>query len=140
MYKTERPAGPTIRRRLIALAGLLELAEREFILVRHDHGELPDQACWTTRHAVGFDVTGVGRWAVGAGRRRGRSAEPTTPGRMRCARWPAELGAGRRDPAARRPLDDWAERADAAGDRGPRDRAVGHGAVPARPAAPPRPR
>jgi ppGpp synthetase/RelA/SpoT-type nucleotidyltranferase len=39
MYKTERPPGPAIRRRLIALAGLLELAEREFILVRHDHGE-----------------------------------------------------------------------------------------------------
>jgi ppGpp synthetase/RelA/SpoT-type nucleotidyltranferase len=40
MYKTERPPGPDIRRRLIALAGLLELAEREFILVRHDHGEV----------------------------------------------------------------------------------------------------
>ncbi len=39
MYKTERRPGPEIRRRLIALAGLLELAEREFILVRHDHGE-----------------------------------------------------------------------------------------------------
>jgi ppGpp synthetase/RelA/SpoT-type nucleotidyltranferase len=44
MYKTERPPSPAIRRRLIALAGLLELADREFVSVRQAHGETRDEA------------------------------------------------------------------------------------------------
>jgi ppGpp synthetase/RelA/SpoT-type nucleotidyltranferase len=37
-YKTARPPTPAIKRRLTALAGVLELADREFVQVRHDHG------------------------------------------------------------------------------------------------------
>lgn len=39
MYKSTRSPAPQIRRRLIALAGLLELADREFIEVRNAHLE-----------------------------------------------------------------------------------------------------
>jgi ppGpp synthetase/RelA/SpoT-type nucleotidyltranferase len=39
MYKTERAPSPSIKRRLVALAGLLELADREFVQVRREHGE-----------------------------------------------------------------------------------------------------
>jgi ppGpp synthetase/RelA/SpoT-type nucleotidyltranferase len=40
MYKTERAPTASIRRRLIALAGLLELADREFVQVRQSHSEV----------------------------------------------------------------------------------------------------
>ena len=40
MYKTERAPTASIRRRLIALAGLLELADREFVQVRQAHSEV----------------------------------------------------------------------------------------------------
>ncbi len=39
MYKAERPPTASVRRRLISLAGLLELADREFVAVRQAHGE-----------------------------------------------------------------------------------------------------
>lgn len=38
MYKTDRPPTPAVKRRLTALAGVLELADREFVQVRHEHG------------------------------------------------------------------------------------------------------
>lgn len=34
-YKAERPPSPAVRRRITALAGLLELADREFVEVKH---------------------------------------------------------------------------------------------------------
>ncbi len=37
MYKAERLPTPHVRRRLIALAGVLELADREFVAVREAH-------------------------------------------------------------------------------------------------------
>ncbi len=61
MYKGERRPTDHVRRRLIALAGLLELADQEFMSVRLAHGDsagLLDDA-----HAGGFDVAAVGRWA-----------------------------------------------------------------------------
>lgn len=42
MYKAERSPTPTVRRRLVALAGLLELADREFIQVRSAHSDVRD--------------------------------------------------------------------------------------------------
>ena len=39
MYKAERTPTASVRRRLISLAGLLELADREFVAVRQAHGE-----------------------------------------------------------------------------------------------------
>jgi ppGpp synthetase/RelA/SpoT-type nucleotidyltranferase len=39
MYKTERAPTSHIRRRLIALAGVLELADREFLSIRQGHAE-----------------------------------------------------------------------------------------------------
>ena len=39
MYKTESAPTPSIKRRLVALAGVLELADREFVQVRREHGE-----------------------------------------------------------------------------------------------------
>ena len=63
MYKGERAPTDNVRRRLIALAGLLELADQEFMSVRLAHGDsagLLDDA-----HAGGFDVAGVARWAEG---------------------------------------------------------------------------
>lgn len=38
LYKSEREPSDAVRRRLVALAGLLELAEREFVQVRQVHG------------------------------------------------------------------------------------------------------
>jgi len=61
MYKGERAPTDQVRRRLIALAGLLELADQEFMSVRLAHGDaagLLDDA-----HAGGFDVAGVRAWA-----------------------------------------------------------------------------
>lgn len=39
-YKTDRPPTPSLKRRLTALAGVLELADREFIQVREAHGDV----------------------------------------------------------------------------------------------------
>jgi ppGpp synthetase/RelA/SpoT-type nucleotidyltranferase len=61
MYKGERTPTDNVRRRLIALAGLLELADHEFMAVRLAHGDpagMLDDA-----HAGGFDVAGVRAWA-----------------------------------------------------------------------------
>jgi putative GTP pyrophosphokinase len=44
VYKTERTPTPAIKRRLVALAGLLELADREFVSVRQAHSEIGDVA------------------------------------------------------------------------------------------------
>ncbi len=44
MYKTERAPTPAVKRRLVALAGLLELADREFVSVRQAHSEIADAA------------------------------------------------------------------------------------------------
>lgn len=54
MYKTDRPPTPSLKRRLVALAGVLELADREFVQVRHEHAEA-------------VRVTGGGTMVVGAG-------------------------------------------------------------------------
>jgi ppGpp synthetase/RelA/SpoT-type nucleotidyltranferase len=62
MYKAERVPTDTVRRRLIALAGLLELADHEFMAVRVAHGD--SAGMLDDAHAGGFDVPGVGSWAV----------------------------------------------------------------------------
>ena len=62
MYKAERVPTDTVRRRLIALAGLLELADHEFMAVRVAHGD--SAGMLDDAHAGGFDVAGVGGWAV----------------------------------------------------------------------------
>ena len=61
MYKAERVPTDHIRRRLIALAGLLELADHEFMAVRVAHGDAA--GVLDDAHAGGFDVAGVRRWA-----------------------------------------------------------------------------
>jgi ppGpp synthetase/RelA/SpoT-type nucleotidyltranferase len=61
MYKGERRPTDHVRRRLIALAGLLELADQEFMSVRLAHGDAA--GVLDDAHAGGFDVAGVGRWA-----------------------------------------------------------------------------
>jgi ppGpp synthetase/RelA/SpoT-type nucleotidyltranferase len=61
MYKGERAPTDHVRRRLIALAGLLELADQEFMSVRLAHGD--SAGMLDDAHAGGFDVAGVGAWA-----------------------------------------------------------------------------
>ena len=61
MYKGERAPTDNVRRRLIALAGLLELADHEFMAVRLAHGDAA--GVLDDSHAGGFDVAGVGAWA-----------------------------------------------------------------------------
>ncbi len=61
MYKGERRPTDHVRRRLIALAGLLELADQEFMSVRLAHGD--SAGVLDDAHAGGFDVAAVGRWA-----------------------------------------------------------------------------
>jgi ppGpp synthetase/RelA/SpoT-type nucleotidyltranferase len=61
MYKGERRPTDHVRRRLIALAGLLELADQEFMSVRLAHGD--SAGVLDDAHAGGFDVAGVARWA-----------------------------------------------------------------------------
>ena len=61
MYKAERVPTDHVRRRLIALAGLLELADHEFMAVRLAHGDTA--GVLDDAHAGGFDVAGVRRWA-----------------------------------------------------------------------------
>ncbi len=57
MYKTERTPTSSVRRRLISLAGLLELADREFVAVRQAHGEgTPTGEVADPDHAVGQAV------------------------------------------------------------------------------------
>ncbi len=61
MYKGDRPPTDSVRRRLIALAGLLELADHEFMAVRLAHGDAA--GVLDDSHAGGFDVSGVREWA-----------------------------------------------------------------------------
>jgi ppGpp synthetase/RelA/SpoT-type nucleotidyltranferase len=61
MYKAERVPTDSVRRRLIALAGLLELADHEFMAVRLAHGD--SAGVLDDAFAGGFDVDGVRRWA-----------------------------------------------------------------------------
>jgi ppGpp synthetase/RelA/SpoT-type nucleotidyltranferase len=61
MYKAERVPTDNVRRRLIALAGLLELADHEFMAVRLAHGDTAGML--DDSRAGGFDVTGVRQWA-----------------------------------------------------------------------------
>ncbi len=61
MYKAERVPTDNVRRRLIALAGLLELADQEFMSVRLAHGD--SAGMLDDAHAGGFDVAGVRAWA-----------------------------------------------------------------------------
>lgn len=61
MYKGERSPTDSVRRRLIALAGLLELADNEFMAVRLAHGD--SAGVLDDSHAGGFDVAGVAAWA-----------------------------------------------------------------------------
>ena len=61
MYKGERAPTDQVRRRLIALAGLLELADQEFMSVRLAHGDAAGML--DDAHAGGFDVAGVRAWA-----------------------------------------------------------------------------
>ena len=61
MYKGERAPTDNVRRRLIALAGLLELADHEFMAVRLAHGDAAGML--DDAHAGGFDVSGVRAWA-----------------------------------------------------------------------------
>lgn len=61
MYKGERRPTDHVRRRLIALAGLLELADQEFMSVRLAHGD--PAGVLDDAHAGGFDVAAVARWA-----------------------------------------------------------------------------
>ncbi len=63
MYKGERAPTDSVRRRLIALAGLLELADHEFMAVRLAHGDAA--GVLDDSHAGGFDVNGVAAWAEG---------------------------------------------------------------------------
>ncbi|MEO6509892.1 MAG: hypothetical protein ABIO16_02795 [Nocardioides sp.] len=105
MYKAERIPTDHVRRRLIALAGLLELADHEFMAVRVAHGD--SAGMLDDAHAGGFDVAGVARWAEAfAGDEAGR--EPAT--------WAAalravlsELGATE-EAEATILLGDWAQR------------------------------
>ena len=60
MYKGERTPTDSVRRRLIALAGLLELADHEFMAVRLAHGDAAGML--DDAHAGGFDVGGVRAW------------------------------------------------------------------------------
>jgi hypothetical protein len=61
MYKGERAPTDHVRRRLIALAGLLELADQEFMSVRLEHGDAA--GVLDDAYAGGFDVAGVAAWA-----------------------------------------------------------------------------
>lgn len=61
MYKGARAPTDHVRRRLIALAGLLELADQEFMSVRLAHGD--SAGMLDDAHAGGFDVAGVRAWA-----------------------------------------------------------------------------
>jgi ppGpp synthetase/RelA/SpoT-type nucleotidyltranferase len=61
MYKGEKVPTDSVRRRLIALAGLLELADHEFMAVRLAHGD--SAGMLDDAHAGGFDVAAVRRWA-----------------------------------------------------------------------------
>ncbi len=61
MYKGERTPTDSVRRRLIALAGLLELADHEFMAVRLAHGDAAGML--DDAHAGGFDVAAVRAWA-----------------------------------------------------------------------------
>jgi ppGpp synthetase/RelA/SpoT-type nucleotidyltranferase len=61
MYKAERVPTDNVRRRLIALAGLLELADHEFMAVRLAHGD--SAGMLDDSQAGGFDVAAVRRWA-----------------------------------------------------------------------------
>jgi ppGpp synthetase/RelA/SpoT-type nucleotidyltranferase len=63
MYKGERRPTDQVRRRLIALAGLLELADQEFMSVRLAHGDAAGML--DDADAGGFDVAAVGLWAAG---------------------------------------------------------------------------
>ena len=82
MYKGERTPTDSVRRRLIALAGLLELADHEFMAVRLAHGD-----------AAGMlDDAHAGRLRRGRGAGVGRASWPATRptasrsrGRRRCA-------------------------------------------------------
>ena len=82
MYKGERAPTDNVRRRLIALAGLLELADQEFMSVRLAHGDAAGML--DDAHAGGFDVAGVGPgpsgWPVT------RPAPSRRPGPRPCAR------------------------------------------------------
>jgi ppGpp synthetase/RelA/SpoT-type nucleotidyltranferase len=62
MYKGDRAPTDHVRRRLIALAGLLELADQEFMSVRLAHGD--SAGMLDDAHAGGFDVPGVRSWAA----------------------------------------------------------------------------
>ena len=61
MYKGERAPTDQVRRRLISLAGLLELADHEFMSVRLAHGNAAGML--DDAHAGGFDIAGVQAWA-----------------------------------------------------------------------------
>lgn len=63
MYKAERVPTSNVRRRLIALAGLLELADHEFMAVRLAHGDPAGMLDDTD--VGGFDATAVRTWAEG---------------------------------------------------------------------------
>jgi ppGpp synthetase/RelA/SpoT-type nucleotidyltranferase len=52
MYKTETLPTPSTKRRLVALAGVLELADREFVQVRREHGE-PVKTGWVAPPVAG---------------------------------------------------------------------------------------
>ncbi len=62
MYKGERQPTSHVRRRLIALAGLLELADQEFMAVRLAHGDAAGML--DDADVGGFDATAVRAWAA----------------------------------------------------------------------------
>ena len=130
MYKGERAPTDSVRRRLIALAGLLELADHEFMAVRLAHGDAAGML--DDAHAGGFDVS----WGAGVGRAAGRRR-----GRRRAAR----VGGGAAHRADRARRDDGRRGHRAAGRVGrararagayrARHAALGHGVVRRRPRA-----
>ena len=94
MYKGERAPTDQVRRRLIALAGLLELADQEFMQVRLAHGDAAGTArrlpCgWLRRGRR----AGLGR---ATGRRRGRHRAARLGRRPACGAHRARCDHGRR--------------------------------------------
>ena len=130
MYKGERAPTDSIRRRLIALAGLLELADHEFMAVRLAHGDAAGML--DDAHAGGFDVGGVRAWAEQLAGDEADGEPLAWAAALRTVL--TALGATTADEATAL-LGEWARARARAGSYRARHAALGHGVVRRRPRA-----